>query len=613
MTGPAALDRTGLPADPAPHGGAPHPGGEGGSDRAYSLTREGGADRAYSLWRAMAPWGWRLLGAGLLGAATEAAGLGLMATATWLLVTAAGQPPITALTVAIVVVRALAIGRGALRYTERLAGHDAVLRIVTEVRARIFAALIDRPTPRSADALSRMVSDVDAVQDLVVRVALPLAASGFIAVIAVVVTSVFAPAVALVLGGGLLVTGLALPVLGARLAARSAARLAPLRAAYAVATVDLVHGAADLAAYGATARYEEEGAAQAARLSTVERALARRAFALDALSGIVTGLTAAAVLLVAQGQGIAPVWTAVLAISTLAFGELSMGMLAAARKAAEIRGSLRRVRELVEAAPAPAGQGAPPDQPARAGQGARLAGDPASGDQAAPPTGDAASTGADRPPPDVAPPGDGAIVLRDVSVAGRLRGISLEIRPGKRIAVIGPSGAGKSTLLGVIAGTIAPDSGTVSGTGAPYEVATGLLADAHLFHASVRDNLLLGKPSATDAELATAAGVAGIGDFFSRYPAEMVGEDGAELSGGQRQRLALARAVLAAPPVLLLDEPTEGLDPAQADSVLEAVLAHAGESAVVLVTHRLAHLDPQTFDEVVVLEDGRVVTEGPTY
>jgi ATP-binding cassette subfamily C protein CydC len=215
--------------------------------------------------------------------------------------------------------------------------------------------------------------------------------------------------------------------------------------------------------------------------------------------------------------------------------------------------------------------------------------------------------------PIVAPPTAEAILLRDVSVEGRLQGVSLDITPGKRIAVIGPSGAGKSTLLGVIAGAIAPDSGTATGTGAPYEVATGLLADAHLFHASVRDNLLLGKPGASDGELQTAAAVAGIGDFVSRYPAEMVGEDGAEVSGGQRQRLALARALLAAPPVLLLDEPTEGLDPAQADTVLAAVLDHAGDSAVVLVTHRLAHLDHLGFDEIVVLDEGRVVGEAPTY
>src|SRR5688572_21178747 len=190
-----------------------------------------------------------------------------MATATWLLVTAAGQPPITALTVAIVSVRALAISRGGLRYLERLASHDAVLRIVTQVRARIFATLIERPLARHADALSRMVSDVEAVQDLVVRVALPLASSGLVALLAVIVTAAFAPLAGLTLFAGLAITAGLIPALGAALVHKGAARLAPLRAAYAVSTVDLVHGAADLAAYGATARFEEVGAKQASELS----------------------------------------------------------------------------------------------------------------------------------------------------------------------------------------------------------------------------------------------------------------------------------------------------------------------------------------------------------
>jgi ATP-binding cassette subfamily C protein CydC len=103
-----------------------------------------------------------------------------MATATWLLMSAAGRPPLDRLTVAIVAVRALAISRGVLRYTERLAGHDAVLRMITDVRARVFATLAARrPSPgqRSGDALSRLVSDVEAVQDLLLRVLVPGAAA----------------------------------------------------------------------------------------------------------------------------------------------------------------------------------------------------------------------------------------------------------------------------------------------------------------------------------------------------------------------------------------------------------------------------------------------------
>ncbi|NUT35265.1 MAG: thiol reductant ABC exporter subunit CydC, partial [Hamadaea sp.] len=230
-------------------------------------------------WDLFRPVWWRLAGATLLATATELAGLGLMATATWLLITAAGQPPITALTVAIVTVRALAIARGTLRYAERLAGHDAVLRIVTDVRARVFAALAADPkaVTRRGDALSRMVSDVDAVQDLVIRVAIPACAAALAAVAAIAGALVLAPAAGAVLTVGLLICGLALPWLAARITRSGAARVAPLRADYAIATVDLVHGAADLAAFGARPSFAAAAAATAADLAAVERALARRA------------------------------------------------------------------------------------------------------------------------------------------------------------------------------------------------------------------------------------------------------------------------------------------------------------------------------------------------
>ncbi|GAA1361571.1 thiol reductant ABC exporter subunit CydC [Catellatospora chokoriensis] len=528
------------------------------------------------------PLRWRFVGAGLLAAGTEAAGLGLMAAATWLLATAAGQPPLIALSIAIVLVRALAIGRGVLRYVERLASHDAVLRMVTEVRARIFAALVDRPPARRADALSRMVSDVDAVQDLVIRVLLPMAAAGLVAVAAVGTALLADPATALVLLAGLLVTGVALPLLAARLARHGSARLAPLRAAYAVDTVDLVHGAADLAAFGARPEYEARGAAHADELARVERALARRSFAVDAAATAFGGVTAMAVMITAMSRGLPGVWLAVLAVATLAAGELALSLLAAARKGAEIQGSLRRVAELL--------------------------GEPATG-------------------------ASGGLALPDGSVHLRLRGagvryradappalhdIDLDLPPGRRVAVVGPSGAGKSTLLALLTGAIAPDTGSVVADGTPITafdrerwpgVVTGLLADAHLFHASVRDNLLLARPGATDGELVAACRTAGLGDWVDTHGLDVrVGEDGAELSGGQRQRLALARAVLADPQVLLLDEPTEGLDPGQADAVLAAVLAHRGDRSVVLVTHRLTGLD--AFDEVLVLDGGRVRERG---
>jgi ATP-binding cassette subfamily C protein CydC len=188
-----------------------------------------------------------------------------------------------------------------------------------------------------------------------------------------------------------------------------------------------------------------------------------------------------------------------------------------------------------------------------------------------------------------------------------LDGVDLDLPPGRRVAVVGASGAGKSTLLAVIAGRVAVHAGTVEGVpdGAePWQVAGGVFADAHVFHATVRDNITLGRAGFDDGELRRALRDAGLPEYGERLD-ELVGEDGGKLSGGQRQRLLLARALLDAPPVLLLDEPTEGLDPAAADAVLAAALRAAGERTVVVVTHRQADL--ARFDEVVRVEDGRLV------
>lgn len=549
-----------------------------------------------ALWALAGPLRWRLIGAGLLGAGTEAAGLALMATATWLLVSAAGQPPLHALTVAIVTVRALAISRGGLRYVERLAGHDAVLRMVTEVRARIFATLVHRDGVRGGqlrrgDALSRVVSDVDAVQDLVVRVALPMASAGLVGLLAIAGAALVHPALAAVLSVGLLCSGVLLPLVAARLAAASAARLAPLRATYAIATIDLVHGAADLAAFGARDRYEVAAAAHAADLAQVERRLARRAFAVDAMATTINGLAAAAVLVVGLRQSVSGVALAVVAVGTLAASEIGLSVLAAARKGAEIEGSLRRVDELLRKPP-PVRAFAPlPTEPPTL----RL-------------------TGVEVHYRDEFSNFSDALTGR----AGALNGIDLELPPGRRVAIVGPSGAGKSTLLGLLTGAIIPDTGSATADGTPIadfdpdhwpQVVTGLLADAHVFHASVRDNLLLARPQADDAQLVEACTVAGLGVWVAEHGLDVrVGEDGGQLSGGQRQRLALARALLAEPQLLLLDEPTEGLDPQQADAVLAAVLAHCGDRGVVLVTHRLTGLDG--FDEVLVLDAGRVRERG---
>ncbi|MFG1881768.1 thiol reductant ABC exporter subunit CydC [Micromonospora sp. NPDC049102] len=535
------------------------------------------------------PYLGRLAGAGLLAAATELAGLALMATATWLLMSAAGQPPLDRLTVAIVAVRALAISRGVFRYSERLAGHDAVLRMITDVRARVFGTLAARrhSPHRSGDVLSRLVSDVEAVQDLLLRVLVPGAAAALVGVLAVIGATLISPPAAGVLAVGLVVAGVALPALATVVTRRSAAEVAPLRGALATDAVDLTHGAADLAAFGATDAALRAAVQRADRLARLERRLAATGFAVDAVGVLVAGLTAAAVVLVALAADVRGVLVGVLAVGTLAAVEVALALVSAARQWTQLRPGLTRVAALLDA-----------DTPTVT---------------SAPPVTDPAG------------PHD----LRFVEVSVRYRAgaapaldrMNLDLPAGRRIAVVGPSGAGKSTLAAVLTGAVQPTTGHVTLAGHDLSaygeetlpsVVGGLLAEAYVFHATVRENLLLGRAGASEDELTGAVTAAGLLDWVRAQPAgwdTLVGEEGGQLSGGQRQRLALARALLAAPPVLVLDEPTEGLDPAAADAVLASALAATPVGhTVLLISHRLSGL--ADLDEIVVLDGGRVIQRG---
>ena len=503
----------------------------------------------------------RLLRAGVLAAGAELAALALMATAAWLLLRAAERPPLAALTLAIVAVRTLALLRGGLRYAERLAGHEVVLRWLGALRTRVYQALVPQRYS-GGDLVTRLVSDVDAMQDAVLRCLLPAMVAGLVGATAVAVVATANLISAFVLAIGLLTAGALLPWLVIRITAAAAAQGAPARAELAERAVELVTGRRELVAAGALPRVRAEADVVVAGLATRDRASSAKVSLLGALGVLVQLVTTVAVALLADAS--VP-WTAALTLGAMTTFEVVLPLISAAQRVPEIRASAARVRAVLT--------------------------DPA-------------------PVPGTRTPAVGHFRLEDVGVrhpgrAPALRGVDLDLPPGKRVGVLGPSGAGKTTLLHVLLGFAAPTSGRVTLDGSPLaeydlpQVVSGALADAHVFHASVRENLLLGKPGATDSELRNACETAGFDLDLDRD----TGADGGTLSGGQRQRLVLARAVLANPPVLLLDEPVEGLDTEHGDAVLARVLA-AATGTVVLVTHRPEHL--AGFDEILTLADGSV-------
>ena len=555
----------------------------------------------------------RLALALLLGSLALGSAVGLMAVSGWLISRASEQPPVLHLMVAVTATRAFGIGRAVFRYAERLVSHDAVLRMLAELRVAVYVRL-ERIAPaglgrtRRGDLLSRLVSDVDALQDYWLRWMLPAATAVLVGGGAVGFTAWLLPEAGAVLAVGLLVAGVGVPLAGGAFARRAEQQLAPARGALATRVVDLLRGTAELTVAGALPR-RLASTRDADR--TLTRVAARQAAATalgGGLSALVCGLTVvgaavAGVRAVSEGR-LDGVCLAVVVLTPLAAFEAVSALPLAVQYRRRVVRSAERVHEILDA-PLPVRD---PEHPAT--------------------------------PPATAFP----LVLHGIGARyadqerDALSGFDLTLTPGKRVAVVGVSGSGKTTLAQVLLRFLDAGAGTYTIGGVPAASMegdavrryVGLCAqDAHLFDSSVRENLRLARTDATEDELRWALDGARLLDWVDALPDgldTLVGEHGARLSGGQCQRLALARALLAAFPVLVLDEPAEHLDLATADALTADLLAAierterrtvgtgtgtaAGEPpATVLITHRLRGLE--AVDEMVVLEAGRVVQRGP--
>ena len=551
------------------------------------------------LWRVLAlaaPVRSRLLLAALLAVVTVGCAVALAGVSGWLLATAAGQPPVLSLAVAVVGVRAFGLARGVSRYVERLAGHDAALRVLSGTRSDVWTALeplvpAGLPGSGRGDLLERLVGDVDALQDLYLRAIAPPVVSAAIGVLAVGFSVWLLPSAGLALALGLVVAGTAVPAAVVLVDRRAARHRAPARSRLTAATVEALAGAADLEAHGAADAALERVLAADEQLRSTGRSAARAAGLAEGLQVLAGGLVVLAVLLagvpaVAAGT-VDGVTLAVLVLVAWACQEVTAPLPDAARALVSARAAAVRLLEVLDA-PAPVPDPVVP-----------------------------------RPLPE----GPLGIAVRELVVrypgAARpaLDGVDLDLPPGRRVALVGPSGSGKSTLVDVLLRFREPTSGSVLLGGVDVRtcaqddvrrVVSGCLQGAHVFATTLHDNLLLARPAAGAVEVEAAARAAGLAEWARslqqgwQTPA---GEAGALLSGGQAQRLSLARGLLADPPVLLLDEPTAGLDRELADAVMADVLRATRGHTVLLVTHRLAGLDE--FDEVVVLDAGRVVQRGP--
>ncbi|MFC9748650.1 thiol reductant ABC exporter subunit CydD [Streptomyces niveus] len=532
----------------------------------------------------------------VLGSLALGSAVGLMAVSGWLISRASEQPPVLYLMVAVTATRAFGIGRAVFRYAERLVSHDAVLRMLADLRVSVYRRL-ERLAPaglreaRRGDLLSRLVTDVDALQDYWLRWLLPVGSAVLVGVGAVGFTAWLLPEAGAVLAVGLLAAGVGVPLVSGARARRAERRLAPARGLLATRVAELLDGCAELTVDGALrSRIREARDADATLTAIASRGAAATALG-GGLSALICGLTVAAAAYAGVGavhdgrlEGVA---LAVVVLTPLAAFEAVAGLPLAVQYRQRAARSAERVCEVLDAP-------VPVREPAR---------------------------------PAAAPETPFPLEVRGLSAryAGQerdaLTGVDLTLTAGKRVAVVGPSGAGKTTLAQVLLRFLDAREGGVrlGGTdaaaldGDTVRRFVGLCAqDAHLFDSSVRENLALARRDATDDDLRDALRRARLLDWVDDLPAgldTLVGEHGARLSGGQRQRLALARALLADFPVLVLDEPAEHLDLPTADALTADLLAVTEGRTTLLITHRLQGLD--AVDEVIVLDGGRVAQRGP--
>ena len=537
----------------------------------------------------------------LLGVAGALAALGLAALSAWLITRAWQMPPVLFLSVAITAVRALGISRGLFRYLERLATHDLALGGMATARERLYLALATGSpaysvTLRRGDLLTRTGDDIDELGNALIRGLIPIGVGFTTSLAAIIIMAFVSGWAAIVLAVALIVSGVVAPWLAARGSARAIAdsAAASTRAADTASTAlwhapELIVGRRRDAVL-ADARVADEDAIVAAdrgvRVQSLAAAATPLSLGVSLLAACLIGIhlassTSGSLADVASGHGLTPMILGVLILVPLSAFESTAPLTEAGIQLERSRQSAARVMALVDGARAEGAQvevsadsADDIDVPVYAGPVTMTLDQLRWGWPAT----------ADGTPPTLGPD----------------EGISQVLSPGSRLAVVGPSGIGKSTLLLTIAGLLEPRAGSVTATaqdGAPVALRSAacyFAEEAHTFSTTLGENLRVARGDVTDDEMREALATVGLGDWVAGLPdgLDTVLTGGAEaISGGQRRRLLLARALLHRAPVVLLDEPTEHLDAADAEQLLARLLTPVGgmfgpERTVVVVTHQ---------------------------
>ncbi len=546
------------------------------------------------LLKLLVPYRWRIAGAVFLGMLTVATNTGLLAIAAYLISAAAKHPLLIELTGAIYLVRICGISRAFVRYAERLTSHNVTFRLIGSLRVALYRRLeplapAELSGFRSGDLLARMMRDVDELQNLFQQIAGPTLVAVVSALVTVAVFHVFSDLLAVVALAFMMLVGVGVPLTARSLGRRAGRREPALRAELQAHLVDGVQGMQDLLALGREADHRRRIAELSDELARLQRRMAQITGFEQAMSDLGTNLAVWSILLLAipmvHDARIQGVYLATLALIMLGSFEAIRPLGRAFQFLERTSAAGERIFEIVERRPSVQDPAAP-----------------------------------------IALLDSTSLEYRNVtfgygaSESPALANVTFRLNPGARIAVVGPSGAGKSTIANLAVRFWDPISGTVCLGGVDLRDLTQedvrrefsvVDQETKLFSTTLRGNLRLAKPDATDAELFEVLRLARLDELVERLPKGLdtwLGEEGMRFSGGERQRLAIARALLKDSPILILDEPTANLDPVTEREVLDSIFDLFQSRSILLITHRLVHLDE--LDEILVLNDGRVAERG---
>lgn len=553
------------------------------------------------LLRLYRPYRWWLAGGIALALVTVLANFGLLALSGWFLASTAAVGLASAAAqnafnffMPAAGVRFFATLRVLCRYAGRLVDHEATFRELAGLRGFLYARLeklapLGLAEERSGDLLSRLVADIDRLGDLHLRVFSPFIVALLGALVMAAMLSVFTPLAGLWLLLGLALAGIVVPAASIILGRRPSQSAVERQAAMRADIVDAVQGMAELLTYGAAPDMEARIDRASTMLIEDQGRLARLSGLGAAAIALVANVTLAAMLLIGGDlvvKGVLPgPDLPLLALAALAAFEAVAPLPLAFQTIGGMRQSARRIFEIVDRTPPIREPDASPKRPTRLD-----------------------------------------LVLSSIGLRYRddapwaLQGLDLRIDEGEQVTILGPSGAGKTSLLNLLLRFAEYQQGSATLGGIELRAIRGddirslftvVAQRTQLFAGSIRDNLLIAKPEADEQALWAALELAQLADFVRRQPEglnALVGEAGARISGGEARRVALARAALRATPFLILDEPTEGLDPLTEAAFRGDLARLAAGRTVLTVTHRLIGVGDA--DRVVVLKAGRVIEDG---